>query len=52
LGGTWVGPALIELEIKGTIRPDAERVGATVASMSIPQRGFRALVKAAAGLID
>jgi len=46
-----VGPTLTELEINETIHAEAERVGATLASICVerdPQRGLRALVKAAA----
>ncbi len=50
--GKLFKPALVELEIEGAIRAEAERVGARLASISIvrdPQSGVRALVAAAAG---
>jgi fatty-acyl-CoA synthase len=50
--GKLFKPALVELEIEETIRAEAERVGAKIASISIirdPQSGLRAVVAAAAG---
>ncbi len=50
--GKLFKPALVEREIEETIRADAERVGATVASIRVdrdPQRGLRAVVNAAVG---
>jgi len=50
--GKLFKPALVELEIEETIRAEAERVGATVASIRVdrdPQRGLRAVVNAAVG---
>ena len=50
--GKLFKPALVELEIAETIRAAAGRVGATVASIRVdrdPQRGLRAVVKAAVG---
>jgi fatty-acyl-CoA synthase len=50
--GKLFKPALIELEIEETIRAEAERIGAKIASISIervPQGGPRALVRTAAG---
>ncbi|HLN11045.1 MAG TPA: acyl-CoA synthetase, partial [Xanthobacteraceae bacterium] len=50
--GKLFKPALVELEIEGAIRAEAERVGARLASVSIvrdPQSGVRVLVAAAAG---
>ncbi len=50
--GKLFKPALVEREIEETIRAEAERVGATVASIRVdrdPQRGLRAVVKAAVG---
>ena len=50
--GKLFKPALVEREIEETIRAEAERVGATVASIRVdrdPQRGLRAVVEAAVG---
>ena len=50
--GKLFKPALVELEIEETIRAEAERVGAKIASISIirdPRRGLRAVIAAAAG---
>jgi fatty-acyl-CoA synthase len=50
--GKLFKPALVEREIEETIRTEAERVGAAVASIRVdrhPQRGLRAVVEAAAG---
>ena len=50
--GKLFKPALIELEIEATIRAEAERIGAKIASISVervPQGAPRALVRTAAG---
>ncbi|MGA8992489.1 MAG: acyl-CoA synthetase [Rhodoplanes sp.] len=50
--GKLFKPALVELEIEETIRAEAEKVGAKVASVRVerdPRRGLRAVVRAAAG---
>lgn len=50
--GKLFKPALIELEIEETIRAEADRVGAELASISTirdPRRGLRAVVAAPAG---
>ena len=50
--GKLFKPALVDLEIKETIRAEAERTGANVAFISVdrdPQKGHRAIVGAAAG---
>jgi fatty-acyl-CoA synthase len=51
--GKLFKPALVEREIEETIRAEAERVGATVASIRVDrdsQRGLRAVVQAGAGM--
>jgi fatty-acyl-CoA synthase len=50
--GKLFKPALVEREIEETVRAEADRVGATVTSVTVdrdPNLGLRAIVRAAAG---
>ena len=50
--GKLFKPALVEREIEETVRAEADRVGATVTSVTVerdPNVGLRAIVRAAAG---
>ena len=50
--GKLFKPALVDREIEETVRAEADRVGATVTSVTVerdPNVGLRAIVRAAAG---